>query len=1002
MLHIRGDEDITVGQNKALEIVGRTASVLSALGIVTIIAVFCLLPHFRNPMHRIIFINAFYNAFDVVCTMISVSGPAAGSSSALCQLQAFLNQMFPLADVLWTLAMAINVFLIVFRRYDGESLKRLEWKYMVVITALTFIPAFAFLFIHSEEKGPLYGSVTLWCSIAPKWVLLRIVFYYVPIWSMILIAMVIYCLVGIEILRRRVVFHSFNSNSVPLEDNLVSAARTSDCNYQSRDIEQNINSEHGQPFALHSGEEWQSLPSKPRMTSASHTVATTTHQSSAPHNSSLSFRQYVLMPVFFFLALLSVWVAPSTNRVGVFVRPDFSSFPLLLCVGATGSLRGFWNGVIFITIGMKSRRRRGDLERLARFNTPKSKFIRQEPRSSTNSDSSKCSSSIDDMSSSITIDRQRPSTVALRPSTRSRNKPQIGLRRFLSTSTNPRFELEDTLLELQKQFPNFVSIFRLQLALQGLRQDAGNEIVRVAVLGVANGPNPGTTARRILRAMLADPLQEEQPWERELENRDETKPLIVRVGPPQKHAVSLEIEKATGLDEMHISSPELDGFNLEFLVMEVAVPHGAPGETSIQRLEDAVLVPTIDIPSANGVSSMSTPVHQALLVADGLLGAVNIAALPVSGTNESITAAVQIPGVNKEQLQATFDVVDVSLAEKGINLFRQGPQNAIDYERLWFSSNVPTLLKWLKDGAKPIQDNETKPAVRRLIASMLQDTSSQIQLAEARKLSKALTLKSDDPAVAALNKRLADWAEKAHAELQDELDLAFEGRRWRKLGWWKLFWRVDDVAMLTNEMLSQRFMPTAEQELVYLTGRIAQMGGASPEYTQPKSSLDALESRKLGSGERAPPLAATSSYSLPKWPGHIAFTRRYLQNETVPALQSLAQRLVMQSLGTSGLATSLAALLYISSCVSTVYEAGAVAALGIVYSLGRLQKKWDAARAFWQGEVREEGRKAVRGAEESVATVLESNDSNGAEETGELQETKELVARAEDALARMK
>ncbi|OAA41697.1 GPCR, family 2-like protein [Metarhizium rileyi] len=937
MLHIRGDEDITVGQNKALEIVGRTASVLSALGIVTIIAVFCLLPHFRNPMHRIIFINAFYNAFDVVCTMISVSGPAAGSSSALCQLQAFLNQMFPLADVLWTLAMAINVFLIVFRRYDGESLKRLEWKYMVVITALTFIPAFAFLFIHSEEKGPLYGSVTLWCSIAPKWVLLRIVFYYVPIWFMILIAMVIYCLVGIEILRRRVVFHSFNSNSVPLEDNLVSAARTSDCNYQSRDIEQNINSEHRQPFALHSGEEWQNLPSKPRMTTASHTVATTTHQSSAPHNSSLSFRQYVLMPVFCFLALLSVWVAPSTNRVGVFVRPDFSSFPLLLCVGATGSLRGFWNG-----------------------------------------------------------------TVALRPSTRSRNKPQIGLRRFLSTSTNPRFELEDTLLELQKQFPNFVSISRLQLALQGLRQDAGNEIVRVAVLGVANGPNPGTTARRILRALLADPLQEEQPWERELENRDETKPLIVRVGPPQKHAVSLEIEKATGLDEMHISSPELDGFNLEFLLMEVAVPHGAPGETSIQRLEDAVLVPTVDIPSANGVSSMSTPVHQALLVADGLLGAVNIAALPVSGTNESITAAVQIPGVNKEQLQATFDVVDVSLAEKGINLFRQGPQNAIDYERLWFSSNVPTLLKWLKDGAKPIQDNETKPAVRRLIASMLQDTSSQIQLAEARKLSKALTLKSDDPAVAALNKRLADWAEKAHAELQDELDLAFEGRRWRKLGWWKLFWRVDDVAMLTNEMLSQRFMPTAEQELVYLTGRIAQMGGASPEYTQPKSSLDALESRKLGSGERAPPLAATSSYSLPKWPGHIAFTRRYLQNETVPALQSLAQRLVMQSLGTSGLATSLAALLYISSCVSTVYEAGAVAALGIVYSLGRLQKKWDAARAFWQGEVREEGRKAVRGAEESVATVLESNDSNGAEETGELQETKELVARAEDALARMK
>ncbi|KID91958.1 hypothetical protein MGU_00869 [Metarhizium guizhouense ARSEF 977] len=600
------------------------------------------------------------------------------------------------------------------------------------------------------------------------------------------------------------------------------------------------------------------------------------------------------------------------------------------------------------------------------------------------------------------------SSLAARPrsSPRLQNRSQAGWPRLLSTSTNPRTELQNTLLELQKQSPNLINISRLQLALQGLRQDAGNEIIRVAILGLANGTEADATAARVLHALLADPLQEVQSWEKELENRDGSKPLIVRVGPPRNHAVSLEIEKEVGLDEMHISCPELDGYNLEFLLMGVDVPYGAPGETTIQTLEDAVLVPTVDIPSANDrVSPISTPVHQALLVADGLMGAVNVSALPVSETDESIAAVVQMEGVTKEQLQASFDVVDVSLAEKGLGLFRQGPQNAMDYERLWFSSNVPTLLKWLKDGAKPGAADETKPAVRRLIASTLQNASSQIQLVEARKLSKALTLHSDDPAVAALNKRLAGWAQNAHAELQDELDLAFKGRRWRKLGWWKLFWRVDDVAMLTNEMLGQRFMPTAEQELVYLTGRIAQLGGSSPEYPQPKSSLDVTESRKLGSGEHAPPLAATSSYSLPKWPGHIAFTRRYLQNETVPALQSLAQKLVIQSLGTSGITTSLAALLYMSSFASTIYEAGAVAALGIVYSLGRLQKRWDAARTFWEGEVREEGRKAVRGAEESVATVLESNGSNGTtgvEEMKELQNTEELIAKAEDALARMK
>ena len=558
-------------------------------------------------------------------------------------------------------------------------------------------------------------------------------------------------------------------------------------------------------------------------------------------------------------------------------------------------------------------------------------------------------------------------------------------RRTLSThpgETDPRNELKTTLIELERRSPNLINLSRLQLALQGLREDAGEEVVRVAVFGVGDA---GATARRLVKALLTDPLQDEQPWEKQLQDRDSTKPLIVRVNTAQNLTPSLEIARETAVDEMHISLPELNAYNLEFLLMDITVPLGNPGETTTQMLEETVLVPTVEVPSAeHRVSPMSTPVHRALLVADGLLGAVNISALPLSATDDSIVAAVQLEAVTKQQLEANFDLVDVSLAEQGINLFRMGPQNARDYEQLWFSSNLPRLMSWLKAGARST-DQATKPAVRQLIASLLGDTMSAMQEVEARRLSRALSLKSDDPAVAAINKRLAEWAQMTHAELQEELDLAFSGRRWRKLGWWKLFWRVDDVAMLTTEMLSQRFMPHAEQELVYLAGRITQVTGTLPEYPQPSSAI------QPGS-------------ALPKWPGHIAFTRRYLQNETVPALQSLAQKLVMQAIGTSGIATTLAGLLYVSSFAPTVYGAGSVATLGIVYALGRMQKKWETARGFWEGEVREEGRKAVRAAEESVADVLLK--ASGAELTpdgGEdVQQTKDLVARAEDALARMK
>lgn len=68
---------------------------------------------------------------------------------------------FPIADVLWTLAMAINVYLIVYRSYDVTSLRRLEWRYMIVITTVTFIPAVTLLFIRTDDKGPMYGSVTV-------------------------------------------------------------------------------------------------------------------------------------------------------------------------------------------------------------------------------------------------------------------------------------------------------------------------------------------------------------------------------------------------------------------------------------------------------------------------------------------------------------------------------------------------------------------------------------------------------------------------------------------------------------------------------------------------------------------------------------------------------------------------------------------------------------------------------------------------------------------------
>ncbi|RBR18543.1 uncharacterized protein FIESC28_05998 [Fusarium coffeatum] len=598
-------------------------------------------------------------------------------------------------------------------------------------------------------------------------------------------------------------------------------------------------------------------------------------------------------------------------------------------------------------------------------------------------------------------------TSSARPRIRTRRDALA--KRFASTSTNARAELEQHLLDIQKLAPSLVNLSRLQLALQGLRQIPGQEAVRVAILGLAPGSDAGQRAKDVLRVLMTDPLQDEQDWERQLKDHDPKNPLIVRIRSTEEQQSTLTVAKSSFLSEVNVSSAEWNSLNLELLFMETHLPEFARDEkTRAIEVEESVLVPKVAIPSAeHRVTPVTTPVHRAILVGDGFNGAVSVTSVPAEG-EDSVLKVVDLKGVDPKQLDAPFETVNVSAADKGLSLFRKSSSNAIQYERLWFDSNIPALTTWLKSGVSSA-DETTKPAVRGLISSLLNNVLARCELENRREIKHIYQEEApvgEEPAFSpSLNRAVGEWSQNAHAELQDELDLAFTGRRWRKLGWWQLFLRVDDVAMLTNEMLNQRFLPTAERELVYLAGQIAQAANADQKYPQPYSAgRPNHDLKQLTSGELEPFVSADTRPGLPKWPGHIAFTRRYLQNETVPALQALAQRLVVQSLGTSGLTTSLGVLVYLSDF--SIFEAGAVAALGVAWSASRLQKKWDAARSFWEGEVREEGRKALRGVEESVAVVTNSEkpqervvvDQKG----DELIEIRELVAKAQEALGRMK
>ncbi|KAF4930133.1 hypothetical protein CGCVW01_v001108 [Colletotrichum viniferum] len=571
---------------------------------------------------------------------------------------------------------------------------------------------------------------------------------------------------------------------------------------------------------------------------------------------------------------------------------------------------------------------------------------------------------------------------------------------------NARSELIDVLLELQKHAVNHVNLSRLQLALQGLRQEPGHENVRVAILALADGAGePGKTARELLRVLLADPLGDEAEWERAVKGHDTTQPLVVRVSEAkgdEGKGTTLTISKTNLLHELDVSSPALNGCGVELLLMEVnplSASAAAAGQAAaVMDVEQAVLVPTVDIQSSSGrYTPVTTPVHKAIVVSEGIMGAAAVAALPLAEYRDSVLAAVNLPKYPVEKgEQLAFQPIDVSVGSKGLDRIRENIGNAMEYERAWYKSNVPAIVEWLKAGVENNPAGATKPVVKTHIASLLRNALAEIEAEQGRLTSGRLSAEVASPKLTVMNERLAEWSQFAHEELQQQLDLAFAGTRWRKLGWWKLFWRVDDVGVLTSDMLNQRFLPGAERELVFLAGRIAESGVVpaleAPTYTQPTSELQPQPETKT---------ITKITSRTPKWPTHISFTRRYLHEETVPALQALAQKLVLQASSTSALTGALAGLLYVSQYAGSIYEAGAVAALGIMWSLRNLQKKWETARTYWEGEVREEGRKAVRAVEQSVVESLDTPRDTPIEGEEELLKAKELVEKAEDALKRL-
>lgn len=363
--------------------------------------------------------------------------------------------------------------------------------------------------------------------------------------------------------------------------------------------------------------------------------------------------------------------------------------------------------------------------------------------------------------------------------------------------------------------------------------------------------------------------------------------------------------------------------------------------------EDAALVPMIGTPTSHsGISLIRHPVHRAVVLADNLYGCIDLGQMRLASQSTSLTTNTSVKVVlnfahedfslDASQQIRNLSIVDIGRAKNSLDLFRLSKDYGAEYAEGWSRSGLPILAEWLSE-TRTGQDNDLLLVVHELIDDLIRkcyfDKSSLIDSATKGQL------------MGPLHEAVKVWAMQSHEELRDALDEALSGKNWTKVQWFKLFWRADDVGMVLSQVLERSWLVQADRGLVWLEGRCAEAG--------------------LGSGGQT---AAPANQTVPVEgeSSLISSARRNLLAYTVPMMESLAQDLVVRTLSMTTVSSAIAVLIYVAWPAVTVLQASAFGALGLTLSLRRLQRTWESAKDSWTRELRDEGRKSLRNAEDSI------------------------------------
>ncbi|KAI0805552.1 G-protein coupled receptor [Xylaria sp. FL0064] len=361
------------GALRAITVIERIGSVLSLLGCLFIVITFLSSSAFRKPVNRLVFYASFGNMAVNVGTLIA-RAYVDDENSAGCQIQGFLIQQFLPSDALWAFAMAFNVYLTFYFKFDAEKLKRMEKWYLLICYGVPFPPALAYIFVSTKSKGRIYGDSILWCWVGSSWDVLRVATFYGPIWVIILATFFIYIRTGREIYQKRRQLRKADSSSHGGHDFEMSKFDNMPTKKTTVTTEISVTSETiGQNHLRAEDDLRRDIEAKAASAPSAYSIMISSGRRAPPvpnnsdtgnMNSSTNASQgkprrrkneansaawaYTKCAILFFTALLVTWIPSSANRVYSLVHQGQTVVVLEILSAIVLPLQGFWNATIYL------------------------------------------------------------------------------------------------------------------------------------------------------------------------------------------------------------------------------------------------------------------------------------------------------------------------------------------------------------------------------------------------------------------------------------------------------------------------------------------------------------------------------------------------------------------------------------------------------------------------------------------------------------------------------